>query len=56
MRERCAAWKARDPEFNEASYRAHLERNKTWFGEDYGWSLPEENSADLRECFKGDGG
>jgi len=55
VRERCAAWKARDPEFNEASYRAHLERNQTWFGEPYGWDLPDENSADLRECFKPDG-
>ena len=33
VRERCAAWKSRDPDFNEASYRAHLEHSKTWFGE-----------------------
>jgi len=56
VRERCAAWKARDPDFNEASYRAHIDRNSTWFGEPYGWDLPEDHSADLRECFRSDGG
>ncbi len=52
VRERCAAWQAQVPEFSETWYRAHLERNRTWFGENYGWDLPEENAADLRECFK----
>jgi len=52
VRERCAAWKARVPEFSEAWYRAHLERNRTWFGENYGWDLPDADAADLRECFK----
>ncbi len=52
VRERCAAWKARVPEFSETWYRAHLERNRTWFGEPYGWELPDADAANLLECFK----
>lgn len=53
---RCAAWRAQVPDFDEQSYRAHLERNKTWFGEPYGWDLPDADAANLLECFKPDNG
>jgi len=52
VRDRCVAWKARVPGFDEAWYRAHLERNRTWFGEPYGWDLPDADAANLLECFK----
>ena len=51
VRDRCAGWFKQAPDFNEASYRAHLERTKTWFGEPYGWDLPEEKAVTLLECF-----
>lgn len=51
VRDRCQSWFAQVPGFNAESYRADLLRARTWFGEAYGWDLPEENAATLRECF-----
>jgi len=51
VRERCALWVKQVPDFSEANYRAHLERTKTWFGEPYGWDLPDANAANLLRCF-----
>jgi hypothetical protein len=51
VRERCAVWAARIPDFDERSYRARLEQAKTWFGEPYGWDLPPEGAVSLLECF-----
>ena len=56
VHDRCAAWQAQVPDFDEKSYRAQLERNKTWFGEPYGWDLPDADAANLLECFKPDSG
>ncbi len=56
VRNRCAAWKTQVPDFDEESYRAHLERNRTWFGEPYGWDLPDADAANLLECFRPDSG
>ncbi len=51
VRDRCATWFKQVPDFNEASYRATLERVKTWFGEPYGWDLPADKAISLLECF-----
>jgi hypothetical protein len=51
IRDRCARWKAEVPGFDEASYRATLERVRTWYGEPYGWELPPSGTATLLECF-----
>ncbi len=51
VRERCASWLKGVPDFDEASYRTHLERTRTWFGEPYGWDLPDANAATLLQCF-----
>ena len=51
VRDRCATWFKEVPGFNEASYRATLERVKTWFGEPYGWDLPDDKAISLLECF-----
>jgi hypothetical protein len=51
VRDRCASWFKQVPEFNEATYRAHLERAKTWFGEGYGWDLPDDKAVSLLDCF-----
>jgi hypothetical protein len=51
VRDRCAAWFKQMPDFSEASYQATLERTKTWFGESYGWDLPDDKAITLRECF-----
>jgi hypothetical protein len=52
VRARCASWAKQVPDFGEASYRARLERNRTWFGQPYGWDLPEADAATLLECFR----
>jgi hypothetical protein len=52
VRARCASWEKQLPAFGEAWYRAHLERNRTWFGEPYGWDLPDADAATLLECFR----
>lgn len=51
VRDRCSSWLKQVPDFNEASYRATLERVKTWFGEPYGWDLPDDKAISLLECF-----
>jgi len=51
VRARCGKWREKVPDFGEDSYRAHLEHNATWFGEAYGWDLPERNAVTLLECF-----
>lgn len=51
VRDRCASWFAQYPDFDEAGYRAKLQRLKTWFGEPYGWELPEDKSVSMLECF-----
>lgn len=51
VRERCQRWFAEVPGFNEQSYRAALMRVETWYGESYGWELPEKYAATLLECF-----
>lgn len=51
VRDRCGAWFKQRPDFNEASYRATLERTKTWFGEPYGRDLPDDKAISLLECF-----
>lgn len=51
VRDRCASWFKRVPDFNEASYRAHLDRVKTWFGEPYGWDLPADKAISFLDCF-----
>jgi hypothetical protein len=51
VRERCQRWFAEVPGFNEQSYRAALLRVQTWYGEAYGWELPERYAATLLECF-----
>jgi len=51
VRERCPRWLAEVPAFNEQSYRAALVRVRTWYGEPYGWELPEKYAATLLECF-----
>ncbi len=55
VRKRCGSWLSQAPNFDEAGYRAHLERTKTWFGEPYGWDLPESNAATLLQCFSSSG-
>jgi len=52
VRDRCERWFKDVAEFNEATYRDHLEHAKTWHGEAYGWELPERYAATLLECFK----
>jgi hypothetical protein len=56
VRDRCATWMKQVPGFDNASYRAQLEGNRTWFGEPYGWDLPEADAATLLECFRPDFG
>jgi hypothetical protein len=56
VRDRCAAWFGQVPSFDEAGYRAQLERVKTWFGEPYGWDLSEDMAVTLLDCFGRDGG
>ena len=51
VRDRCASWTKQVPGFDQASYRAQLERSKTFFGEAYGWDLPDEKAVTLLECF-----
>ena len=51
VRDRCASWSKQVPDFDRASYRAHLERSKSFFGESYGWELPEDRTVTLMECF-----
>jgi len=51
VRDRCTSWFKQVPGFDQASYRAHLERSKTFFGEPYGWDLPEDKAVTLLECF-----
>src|SRR5205823_35230 len=36
IRDRCGNWFKERPDFTEVTYRATLERTKTWFGEPYG--------------------
>lgn len=55
VHDRCASWFAHYPDFNEAGYRAVLERVKTWFGEPYGWELPKDKAVAMLECFGPDG-
>ena len=52
IRDRCASWRTRFPDFDEAGYRAHLDRAKTWFGEPYGWNLPEDKALSLLLCYE----
>ena len=54
VRERCAAWKARTRIQRSELPRAPRTQQDV-VREPYGWDLPD-NSADLRECFKPDGG
>lgn len=56
VRDRCANWAQQVPEFSEDWYRAQLEQAKTFFGEPYGWDLPEDDAANLLECFRPDHG
>jgi hypothetical protein len=56
VRDRCANWFGQVPGFDETGYRAQLERVKTWFGESYGWELPEDMAVTLLECFGRAGG
>jgi len=51
IRDRCGNWFKQRPDFTEAAYRATLERTRTWFGEPYGWDLPENKAISLLECF-----
>jgi hypothetical protein len=51
VRDRCAGWFAHYPDFDEPGYRAILQRMKTWFGEPYGWELPEGEAVSMLECF-----
>lgn len=51
VRDRCASWFTRYPDFDEPGYRANLQRMKTWFGEPYGWQLPEDAVVSMLECF-----
>ena len=51
IHDRCASWMKQVPDFNEPAYRAHLERNRTWFGEPYGWDLPDDKAITLLDCF-----
>lgn len=51
VRDRCASWFTQHPDFDEAGYRANLHRMNTWFGEPYGWELPEDRAVSLLECF-----
>jgi hypothetical protein len=51
VRDPCASWFTRYPDFDEAGYRAILRRMKTWFGEPYGWELPEGKAVSMLECF-----
>lgn len=51
VRDRCASWFMHYPDFDEAGYRAELQRMKTWFGEPYGWELPEDKAVSMLECF-----
>jgi hypothetical protein len=55
VRDRCATWFAQIPDFDEAGYRAILQRVRTWFGEPYGWELPEDKVVSMLECFDADG-
>jgi hypothetical protein len=54
VRERCASWFSQVPDFDETTYQAHLEEVKTWFGEPYGWDLPDDRAVSLLECFRAD--
>jgi len=51
IHDRCASWMKQVPDFSETTYRAHLERNRTWFGEPYGWDLPDDKAITLLDCF-----
>jgi hypothetical protein len=53
VRDRCKSWFGQVPGFEEDGYRAQLERVRTWFGEPYGWNLPDETAVTLLECFGG---
>jgi hypothetical protein len=55
VRERCADWFRQVPDFDEAGYRAQLEWTRTWFGEPYGWDLPDDKAVTLLECFTRNG-
>jgi hypothetical protein len=54
VRDRCASWFRQVPDFDEITYRAHLKEAKTWFGEPYGWDLPDDRAVSLLECFRFD--
>jgi hypothetical protein len=54
VRNRCARWFQQVPDFDETTYSATLQRVKTWFGEPYGWDLPDDRAVSLLECFKPD--
>ncbi len=56
VRDRCASWFGQVPGFDETGHRAQLERVKTWFGEPYGWELPDDTAVTLLECFGPAGG
>jgi hypothetical protein len=49
--DRCTSWFTHYPDFDEAGYRASLQRMQTWFGEPYGWELPEGEAISMLECF-----
>ena len=51
LRKVCASWFSYVPDFNETSYRAHLDRVRNWFGESYGGDLPDDKAVTLLECF-----
>jgi hypothetical protein len=51
IRARCARWFRQVADFDDTGYRARLARVKTWFGEPYGWDLPEDKAATLLACF-----
>ncbi len=55
VRGRCEAWFAQVPGFDEPGHRAQLARVRTWFGEPYGWELPDDEAVTLLECFGGAG-
>jgi hypothetical protein len=54
VRNRCARWFQQVPDFEETTYSATLQRVKTWFGEPYGWDLPDDRRVSLLECFRPD--
>lgn len=55
VRERCAGWFRQVPDFDEAGYRTQLELTRTWFGEPYGWDLPDDKAVTLLDCFTRNG-